>query len=60
MFSAVLLPSIRRDVDADLFEYQMVIRTNRPDNLRNLTDELKRIPSVREFRVSATGDGVVR
>ncbi len=56
MFSAVLLPSIRRDVDADFFEYQMVIRTNRPDNVSNLTDELKRIPSVREFRVSPTGD----
>jgi putative Mg2+ transporter-C (MgtC) family protein len=48
------------DVDADFFEYQMVIRTHRPDNLSNLTDALKRIDSVKEFRVSPTGDWVVQ
>jgi putative Mg2+ transporter-C (MgtC) family protein len=48
------------DVDADFFEYQMVIRTHRPDSVSKLTDALKRIHSVKEFRVSPTGDWVVQ
>jgi putative Mg2+ transporter-C (MgtC) family protein len=46
----------RLDVNLDFFEYGMVIRTNRPDNVSKLTEALKKINSLKEFRVSPTGD----
>jgi putative Mg2+ transporter-C (MgtC) family protein len=46
----------RLDVDADFFEYQMVIRTNRADNASKLIQALNKIDSVKEYRVSPTGD----
>ncbi len=48
--------SYRLDVEADFFEYQMVIRTNRADNARRLTLALNKVESVKEYRVSPTGD----
>jgi len=44
------------DVEADFFEYQMVIRTNRADNAARLTQALNGIESVKAYRVSPTGD----
>jgi putative Mg2+ transporter-C (MgtC) family protein len=46
----------RLDVDGNFFEYRMVIRTNRSDNARKLSDALSGLASVKEFRVSPTGD----
>ncbi|MCZ7559194.1 MAG: MgtC/SapB family protein [Burkholderiaceae bacterium] len=46
----------RLDAAADFFEYRMVIRTSRMDNLRRLTDALVSLDSVREFNISPTGD----
>lgn len=46
----------RLDVESNFFEYQMVIRTNRADNAKKLTDALKALDSVKEFRLSPTGD----
>jgi putative Mg2+ transporter-C (MgtC) family protein len=44
------------DVDANFFEYRMVICTNRADNVSKLTAALNTLASVKEFRVSPTGD----
>jgi putative Mg2+ transporter-C (MgtC) family protein len=46
----------RLDVDADFFEYQMVIRTTGADNTSHLTQALNRIEAVKGYRVSPTGD----
>jgi putative Mg2+ transporter-C (MgtC) family protein len=46
----------RLDVEADFFEYQMVIRTNRGENASKLTQELNKVESVKAYRVSPTGD----
>ena len=46
----------RLDVEADFFEYQMVIRTTRGDNATKLTQALNKIESVKAYRVSPTGD----
>ena len=46
----------RLDVEADFFEYQMVIRTNRADNARRLTLALNQVESLKEYRLSPTGD----
>jgi putative Mg2+ transporter-C (MgtC) family protein len=48
--------SYRLDVNLDFFEYQMVIRTNRAENASRLAEALKKIDSLKEFRVSPTGD----
>lgn len=44
------------DVEANFFEYQMVIRTNRADNATRLIQALNNIGSVKAYRVSPTGD----
>jgi len=44
------------DANANFFEYGMVIRTNRGDNATKLTETLSKIASIKEFRVSPTGD----
>lgn len=44
------------DVEADFFEYQMVIRTNQAGNASRLTQALNSIASVKAYRVSPTGD----
>ena len=46
----------RLDVAGDFFEYKMVIRTNDPENAGRLAQGLNRIVSVKEYRVSPTGD----
>jgi putative Mg2+ transporter-C (MgtC) family protein len=46
----------RLDVESDSFEYQMVIRTNREDNASRLAQALNSVVSVKEYRVSPTGD----
>jgi len=46
----------RLDVDSNFFEYRMVIRTNRADNASKLTSALNKLDSVKEFRISPTGD----
>ena len=46
----------RMDVDAEFFEYRMVIRSNRAADAGRLIHALSAIPSVKEFRVSPTGD----
>jgi len=46
----------RLDVEGDFFEYKMVIRTNDPENAGRLAQALNRIVSVKEYRVSPTGD----
>jgi putative Mg2+ transporter-C (MgtC) family protein len=46
----------RLDVEGDFFEYKMVIRTNDPENAGRLAQALNRIDSVKEYRVSPTGD----
>ena len=46
----------RLDAVEDFFEYRMVIRTSRADDLRRLTDSLAALESVREFRLAPTGD----
>jgi putative Mg2+ transporter-C (MgtC) family protein len=46
----------RLDVEADFFEYQMVIRTTRGDNATKLIQALNKIESVKAYRVSPTGD----
>ncbi len=42
--------------DSGYFEYRMIIRTTDPANASRLADRLRSIPSIREFRVSPTGD----
>lgn len=46
----------RLDAREGYFEYRMVIRSQRADNVRTLTETLKHLPSVLQFRISPTGD----
>jgi putative Mg2+ transporter-C (MgtC) family protein len=46
----------RLDVASDSFEYQMTIRTNDRANAGKLTQALNRIDSIKEYRISPTGD----
>lgn len=46
----------RLDGEDDFFEYRMVLRTALTRNLRLLAETLERLPVVREFRLSPTGD----
>lgn len=46
----------RLDVERDFFEYKMVIRTNAPENAGRLAQVLNGVTSVKEYRVSPTGD----
>jgi putative Mg2+ transporter-C (MgtC) family protein len=40
----------------DFFEYRSIIRTRGESNVRALTETLSRLPGVKEFRLSPTGD----
>ncbi|HMA90454.1 MAG TPA: MgtC/SapB family protein [Burkholderiales bacterium] len=42
--------------DGRHYEYRMMIRTLRPENLGRLSELLLRIPAVLDFRISPTGD----
>lgn len=44
------------DVGSNFFEYRMVIRTNRAENASKLSQTLSNVHSVKEFRLSPTGD----
>jgi putative Mg2+ transporter-C (MgtC) family protein len=44
------------DADKDYFEYGMVIRSSNSNNARKLCETLNALPTVREFRLSPTGD----
>jgi putative Mg2+ transporter-C (MgtC) family protein len=46
----------RLDIDANFFEYRMVIRTNAADHAARLTETLGKLDSVKEFRISPTSD----
>jgi putative Mg2+ transporter-C (MgtC) family protein len=46
----------RLDVDANFFEYRMVIRTSRAQNASRLSLALTALPGVKEFCLSPTGD----
>jgi putative Mg2+ transporter-C (MgtC) family protein len=46
----------RLDGDEDFFEYGMVICTNRAYNISRLAEILGQLESVKEFRISPTGD----
>ncbi|MCK6447508.1 MAG: MgtC/SapB family protein [Planctomycetes bacterium] len=46
----------RLDAREGFFEYRMVIRSSRASNVRTLTETLKQLPSVLQFRISPTGD----
>ncbi|MBI5433820.1 MAG: MgtC/SapB family protein [Planctomycetes bacterium] len=46
----------RLDAREGFFEYRMVIRSQRAENVRTLTETLKQLPSVLQFRISPTGD----
>ena len=48
--------SYRLDGDTGEFEYRMMLMTQDAANLRRLADTLLRLPSVRQFRLSPTGD----
>jgi putative Mg2+ transporter-C (MgtC) family protein len=46
----------RLNNEEGFFEYRMVIRSFRADDARRLSEALRRLESVREFRISPTGD----
>lgn len=46
----------RLDGEAGFFEYRMTIRTNRASNAGDLSRALSKLESVKEYRVSPTGD----
>jgi putative Mg2+ transporter-C (MgtC) family protein len=48
--------SYRFDKLDGFFEYRMIIRTGRASNARALSDTLRSMTSVKEFRVSPAGD----
>lgn len=46
----------RLDARDGFFEYRMVIRSDRSHSVRTLTETLRTLPPVLEFRISPTGD----
>ena len=46
----------RLDADQDFFEYRTTVRSNDPDSARRLIQVLRANASVKEFRLSPTGD----
>lgn len=50
------LSGYQLDESDGYFEYRMTIRSNRIENVRRLTDSLKKIDALREFRIAATGN----
>jgi putative Mg2+ transporter-C (MgtC) family protein len=48
--------NFRMDAEEDFFEYRMVIRSNNAAHASKLSASLSRLASVREFRLSPTGD----
>jgi putative Mg2+ transporter-C (MgtC) family protein len=48
--------SYRLDTDSNYFEYEAIIRSNRADNARRLTDALGKVEAVKELRVVPAGE----
>lgn len=48
--------SHRLDEGGKIFEYRMVIRSRDPRKAESLSDELRKLPQVIEFRIAPTGD----
>ncbi|HET6335718.1 MAG TPA: hypothetical protein VFG30_20980, partial [Polyangiales bacterium] len=48
--------SYRFDKQDGFFEYRMIIRTGRSQNARALSETLRAMTAVKEFRVSPAGD----
>ena len=48
--------SYRYSADASYFEYRMVVRTSRPQDVKHLAEALATKPSVSEFRMFPAGD----
>ncbi|GEM_PF-3289689 len=48
--------SYRVTDDGKVFEYRMIIRTTNPSDTARLAAALRELKSVREFRISPTGD----
>jgi putative Mg2+ transporter-C (MgtC) family protein len=48
--------SYRLDHDSNYFEYEAIIRSNRAENARGLTDALGKIEAVKELRVVPAGE----
>lgn len=48
--------SYRLDQDSNCFEYEAIIRSNRADNARRLTDALGKVEAVKELRVVPAGE----
>jgi len=48
--------TFRLDADSDSLEYQMIIRSTGEENASRLASALNRLGSVKEFRISPTGD----
>jgi len=48
--------SYRISDDGLFYEYRMVIRTFKSENLSKLANSLRKLESVRTFRISPTGD----
>lgn len=46
----------RLDAHDGFFEYRMVIRSSKANSARSLSEALSKLPIVREFRLSPTGD----
>lgn len=54
-FTIANVSSFRLDEEQGFFEYRMTIRSNRLENVSRLTEVLKHIEAIREFRIAATG-----
>jgi len=48
--------SYRLDRGEEFYEYRMIIKTLKMDNLRKLSDVLTQLDTIQEFRIAPTGD----
>lgn len=48
--------SYRLDYDSNYFEYQAIIRSNRADNAKSLTEALGKLEAVKELRIMPAGE----
>ncbi|MFL6201692.1 MAG: MgtC/SapB family protein [Thermoanaerobaculia bacterium] len=48
--------SYRLDTDSNYFEYQAIIRSNRADNAKSLTEALGKLEAVKELRIMPAGE----
>ncbi|MEX2168710.1 MAG: MgtC/SapB family protein [Pirellulales bacterium] len=55
-FAVTNVSSFHLDEEAGFFECSMTIRCDHIENVSRLTEALKEIPAIREFRIAATGN----